>query len=526
MFSAKKKLTGLVAAALMLVSTPAWATEVSQGDRIETRIYNGNVVSAPNPYPWMTALLSSAQSNPYLAQFCGGSLITDDLVVTAAHCVDGASASQVQVAVGFLNLSDIAPADRQTVSRIIIHPDWDDSTTDSDIALLVLSDGTRNSSVEKIPLISASKALVAGDAARAIGWGKIETGGYPDSLRYGDMEITASDGASCPPWVSAWINPDTMVCALGITGDNKLIDACFGDSGGPLLVQDGATWVLAGATSWGSSSCGADDIPYPGVWARISGFLDWIDSYINPEPILNTFTPTSGSPGITVSIRGENLDLVTDVEFNGVSASFTISSSTLILATVPTTTSGVITLTYADGSTSSARNFNVTFSRPSISRVAPTAASAGDLVTITGRNFLGTTSVKLSGVEAEFTVISSTSLRFEVPNGATTGRIQISNPMYSVTYTRDLRVLPPPGWPQVNRVNPATLRWNRQATITGLNFTGATAVYFNGVAASSFTVVSNTEIRAIVPSGATAGRVSVTNGLGTTASDFTVRVRR
>ena len=526
MFSRRQKLVGFLSAGLMLLATPAWAVELNQEERVGTRIFNGNVVSAPNPFPWMTALLRSAEADPFQAQFCGGSLISDNIVLTAAHCVDSATASQVQVAIGFLNLSDITPADRQTVSEIIVHPDWDSATTDSDIALLILSDGTLNSAVTKIPLISETTVLTAGDAAKAIGWGLIETGSYPDALRHGDMEITASDGASCPPWISAWINPDTMVCALGVTGDNKLIDACFGDSGGPLLVQEGGNWVLAGATSWGSNSCGADDIPYPGVWARVSEFLNWIDSYVNPVPIFNTFNPTSGAPGSTVNIRGENLDLVTGVEFNGVSASYSLSSSELIIATVPTTTTGLITLLFVDGSTQSSRNFTVGFQRPSVSRVAPTAASVGDFVTITGRNFLGTTSVRLSGVEAEFTVLSATSLQFEVPEGAMTGRIQISNPQFSITYSRDLRVLPPPGWPQITRVNPSMVRLNREAVITGLNFSGATAVYFNGVAATSFTIVNNSQIRVTVPSGSSTGRVSVTNDLGTTASDFVVRVRR
>ena len=64
MFSVKQKLTGFLAAGLMLVGTPAWAVEIAQEDRVSTRIYNGNIVGAPNPYPWMTALLYSSVSDP------------------------------------------------------------------------------------------------------------------------------------------------------------------------------------------------------------------------------------------------------------------------------------------------------------------------------------------------------------------------------------------------------------------------------------------------------------------------------
>ena len=779
MVSKKMRIAGLLAAGLMLVSTPAWAVETGSGERVSTRIYNGNIVADPNPYPWMTALLSASESDPFQAQFCGGSLVADHLVLTAAHCVDGARENQVQVAVGFLNLSDIRSSDRQAVSEIIVHPDWDATTTDNDIALLVLSDPSRNASVTKIPLISESTVLSAGDAAKAVGWGQIETGGYPDALREGDMEITADDGDSCPPWPSEWINPETMLCALGSvpaaesqrllasskpqtriiggtladisdapwqvglvynsapsdyagqfcggsilsetwiltaahcldsgvtaaelsvvygtadlsraartgidvarfiihpdwndsTNDNDvalielespmslsvgtaqaidlplgrpavgstalitgwgnrsttiqdypdslykanvevfsdeycdsyygsysgdlmvcatasdfsrdtcqgdsggplavysggrweiqgitsfgvgcaqspfpgvyaevyeyiswiestmdsesgdLIDACFGDSGGPLLIQEGGQWVLAGATSWGSETCGADGLPYPGVWARVSNYLDWIETELYPTPVFTSFSPTRGAPGSSVTLRGANFQVVTDVLFNGVSTSFTISSATQIRATVPSTSSGRITLVYGSGEVESRRSYSVVYPRPSVSRVSPTAASVGDTVTVTGRGFTGLTNVRLSGVEADFTVDSDRRLTFVVPEGASTGRIQLSNPGQTLNYSRTFTVLPPAGWPQLTRVNPSSARVGSAVTISGLNFEGTTAVTFNGTSAVDITVVSNSSLRVIVPVGARSGRIAVTNALGTTESSFTIRVR-
>ena len=149
---------------------------------------------------------------------------------------------------------------------------------------------------------------------------------------------------------------------------------------------------------------------------------------------------------------------------------------------------------------------------PTIARFSPASARVGASVTVTG-TYLGTaTSVQLSGVGAQFTVVSQVQLTFTVPPGARSGQISVTTPSGSTSSTGTMRV--PLAPPVVQAISPQRGQVGATVTIAGSNFTGATRVAFNGTPAV-YAVVSDSRVTAQVPVGATTGQVSVTTFAGT-----------
>ena len=509
-----------ISAVLMALATTTSIT-LPAGAAITPKIYYGNVVSAPNPYPWMTALLNPDRPNGYDAQFCGGSLIASDVIITAAHCVEDITAAQVEVAVDVLNLSSITDGDRQTVEEIIIHPDWNTYTTENDIALLVLADGSVNSGITPVKLIADGANLTKGTGVRALGWGEIQDGSYPNALRTVDLEIAANPGAACGSYGGSY-DPDSMLCATGLSGRNTK-DTCSGDSGGPLFSTAGGTFRLVGLTSWGND-CGLRD--YPGIYTRLTSFVNWVYSETSLEATeFDNFTPRSGAPGQQVTITTDLLDSATSIEIGELTASFTTTSPGVFVATVPAgATTGKITISDGIDTYSSWSDFTVAYPTPKPSKVTPSSGTFGTSVTITGTGFLGTTGVNFGGVSASsFTVNSDTSITATVPEGAKSGSIMLVNPSRTGTGAK-FTVTVPAGYPTVTKFSKSSANPGDTITLTGTNLLTVTAVSFNGVAAVTFSSLSATQLSVVVPTGATTGLVSVTNNLGTNTSSKSINI--
>src|ERR671923_215844 len=163
---------------------------------------------------------------------------------------------------------------------------------------------------------------------------------------------------------------------------------------------------------------------------------------------------------------------------------------------------------------------------PTITNISPTSGPVGCVVTITGTNFNNpnVTDVEFNNTNAaSFRIDSGTSITAVVGTGTTTGAVEVTNadgtdsgPTFTVANTT---------CPTISSFTPTSGPVGTSVTITGTGFTGATAVKFNGVAAS-FAVNSSTQITATVPAGATSGTIAVTTaaGTGTSASIFTVTV--
>src|SRR5205807_163843 len=157
---------------------------------------------------------------------------------------------------------------------------------------------------------------------------------------------------------------------------------------------------------------------------------------------------------------------------------------------------------------------------PTIAGFSPTSGAAATSVTIAGPSFTGATAVAFNGVSATFTVTSDTTIRATVPAGATSGPLSVTTPAGTATSAGSFTVV---SGPTITSFSPTSGPVGTSVTISGTNFTGATAVAFNGTSAT-FTVTSDTTIRATVPAGATSGTLSVTTpgGTATSAGSFTV----
>lgn len=300
---------GLLALALLLAGllvALAPAAQAKGGVEVTPKVIGGDV-AAEGAWPSQVALLSAAVSNPYNAQFCGGTLIDEYWVLTAAHCVtddDGnvAPAGAVEVAIGINDLTEIDGSDRIDVEAIRVIPEWNPVSYEWDFALLELSDPSAQSATALIG--PGQEALTAeGEPGAVAGWGCAGTTsceGYPELLREAEVSFVSDADCSSPFSYGANFDPDSMICA----GDyfDGLPDTCSGDSGGPLVAfGPGDTPFLAGVTSWGS---GCATPLFPGVYSRVLAGREWIDETIAGNIRLDLQKSGVGSGTVTSDPAG------------------------------------------------------------------------------------------------------------------------------------------------------------------------------------------------------------------------------
>ncbi len=236
----------------------------------------GGTEAVPGSWPWVGALVTK-DGDLFRSQFCGASLISPNWAVTAGHCVDGESPDSIEVVFDVHNLKT-DEGKRHSVKRIIIHPSFSTLTFDSDVALLELDEPSDN---ETLPLVDQGMDM-DGLLATVIGWGTINSQGTirPATLQQVVLPIVSNTVCNTAynkhPAYSDNIT-DTMMCA-GYPQGQK--DSCSGDSGGPIVVESGGTWKLAGIVSWGE---GCAEPGYYGVNTRIAALADYINAAIVPE---------------------------------------------------------------------------------------------------------------------------------------------------------------------------------------------------------------------------------------------------
>jgi uncharacterized repeat protein (TIGR03803 family) len=148
-----------------------------------------------------------------------------------------------------------------------------------------------------------------------------------------------------------------------------------------------------------------------------------------------------------------------------------------------------------------------------------TSGKVGAAVKILGTKLTGATSVTFNGTAAVFTVVSSSEITTTVPAGATTGKVQVTTPSGTLSSNVAFRVTP-----QITSFAPPSGPVGTSVTITGVSLTQTTQVTFGGVKAITFSVTSDTQVTATVPTGAVTGRIVITTagGTATSATSFTV----
>lgn len=307
---------------------------------------------------------------------------------------------------------------------------------------------------------------------------------FPQSAGVGS-QITIT-GAHFAPF-------QTGACTITFNGKSASYYAPTTDSQLTVIVPAGATTGPLKATT------------SAGNWTSTNLF------YFPPG--VTSFSPTNGRPGTNIVIKGTNFTGVTTVAFGPYNALvFTTNSNTQITATVPEgAVTGALHVFTQGGQFITSSNFFVT---PNIISFTPPAGSIGTAVTINGTNLNGSgLVVRFNGVQA---VINSTNfyqLQVTVPNGATSGAITVQSTDGTVSSSTNF-FLPP----AITSISPTNGAPGATITIIGQNLTNATSVQFNGVNASSYTVVANTNIQATVPPGSTSGQITVVTPGGTVQS--------
>jgi secreted trypsin-like serine protease len=239
--------------------------------------------------PWQVALVPGKAHRSNVV-FCGGAVIANNWILTAAHCVNGRTKpDDIEVLSGTIDRE--LGGQRSLVAQIILHPDYKPgSLRHNDIALLRLEKPVAGTArAIGLPALAQKDALLPAKAAvRVTGWGALEENGTPvRHLRYADL-VVIPDG-QCRDEVSypevGRILP-SMVCA-GTADFGK--DACQGDSGGPLTAMLNGTRMLAGIVSWGDG-CGRRN--KPGVYTSVVHFSQWVERCVSGQSSCRT--PTAG----------------------------------------------------------------------------------------------------------------------------------------------------------------------------------------------------------------------------------------
>ncbi|KAK8405268.1 hypothetical protein O3P69_001679 [Scylla paramamosain] len=225
----------------------------------------GGTEATPHSWPHQVALFIDSM------YFCGGSLISNEWVLTAAHCTDGARSIEVVMGAHNIRLEESSQVSVRTTDYFV-HEEWNPSTLSNDVSVIRLpSPVTFNGYINKVALPRSD--LNVGDTVTPTGWGKNSdlAGGITDKLRQvSNKIITVSDCEA----VYGSIIDHRIVCTSTTGGKGT----CNGDSGGPLN-KNGKTY---GITSFvASAGC---ESGLPDGFTRIVEFLDWIEKKTGVVP--------------------------------------------------------------------------------------------------------------------------------------------------------------------------------------------------------------------------------------------------
>ncbi len=267
----------------------------------QAKIINSQPV-ADYQAPWQVALISNNQQ-PYTSYFCSANILNNKWLVTVAHCAEHSNGKPFYAVIGTTDLLNTQTAQIIVIKQRLVHPKYNSSNFDNDIALLELAQpidfGDCGQACKSITWINArDEALYAvlGVKAWIHGWGvirdckqdiatcdaqeKLFEALYPSRLQGAELKVAhcLAQGSLHSP---QQITP-SMMCADSILEESPT-DACEGDSGSGLIIYNNFFEpVLLGLTSWGN---GCAQQGYAGVYTRLAVFDDWLKSVIYPVPI-------------------------------------------------------------------------------------------------------------------------------------------------------------------------------------------------------------------------------------------------
>ncbi|XP_024937980.1 uncharacterized protein LOC107265302 isoform X10 [Cephus cinctus] len=241
------------------------------------RVIRGNV-APKGSYPWQASIRVRGHSRSN--HWCGAIILSPLHVLTAAHCLEGYNKATYVVRAGDYNTEiDEGTEVEANIEDYYIHEDFrKGQRMNNDIALVLLKGRgiPLGENIMPICLPAENLEYLPGLNCTISGWGSVETGtsGHSRDLRFSWIPLIDQSICQASYVYGEGAISDGMFCAGFLEGG---VDACDGDSGGPLACFHNGAFTLYGITSWGQH-CGAEN--KPGVYVRIAHYRRWIDQKI------------------------------------------------------------------------------------------------------------------------------------------------------------------------------------------------------------------------------------------------------
>ncbi|XP_066290427.1 apolipoprotein(a)-like [Branchiostoma lanceolatum] len=228
----------------------------------------GGKVAVPGAWPWMAFLYRKG-----LGHLCGGTLISSRWVLTAAHCLTGRSADEIEVYLGKHHEDKTDPMEQRfSVKKIIIHEGFSLPSYRNDVALIKLPRRAMLNEIANLACLPDDNMADTTQDGSCVttGWGDTLGTGGEGVLKQLFLPLIPTQKCNSTSFYNGRLQT-SMLCAGFEKGGQ---DSCRGDSGGPLVCSMDGRWYLMGITSWGRGCA----LPKrPGVYARVSEFSSWIE---------------------------------------------------------------------------------------------------------------------------------------------------------------------------------------------------------------------------------------------------------
>lgn len=235
---------------------------------ITPQIVGGGPANTAN-WQFYTQILNSNGTTA----FCGGSYIGNGYVLTAAHCVSSKAAQFIDVKVAGFRLGG-TDGDRIGVVEKYVHPQYNRSTLNYDVALLKLERTPTQGQAVRLASGSLSQYARSGDMLSVAGLGRLSEGGSRPSFIQ-EVDVPLVSDAVCNQSGGNYANVGSVAFCAGYPQGQK--DSCSGDSGGPIVINRGGEIVQLGTVSWGIGCARPNQY---GVYADVAALSGWIDSIV------------------------------------------------------------------------------------------------------------------------------------------------------------------------------------------------------------------------------------------------------
>ncbi|HCE2127126.1 trypsin-like serine protease [Vibrio parahaemolyticus] len=368
----KKTLVAFLIGLTLPATTIADTLKPVQND-VSTRIIGGEPANTSD-WKFIASLVRKGQPTS-IGHFCGGSFLGGKYVLTAAHCVEGLNADDLDIVLGLYDQNRESQAQRIAVNNIYSHTAYNSHTTNNDIALIELEHSVDSATID-LATPEVLDSVRVGDKLHVAGWGNTSTTDrvYPTVLQQVDLEYV--DRATCQNLSGNYSNvSDDGICAGYYWGGK---DSCQGDSGGPLIVDYNGINKLLGVVSWGDGC--AQPNAY-GVYANVAHFQHngWIDSHRNTISFTQYrdlhFVERKAQQE-TFTIRNDEVN--TPINITGVTLTSGISlAKNTCTATLAPSQSCQITVGYYPSYSESVETIEVFTDHPQLSKLSTTFKYSG-----------------------------------------------------------------------------------------------------------------------------------------------------